>query len=164
MSICFLIFSGASSERIKIYLDCGTAISEDGRQQALALEVDVDNITHSDKFVALFIAKVLQQREKINLNLLDDILKPETKKSWLEVLESIEMRDRRLVDVSSGSVVLQIFCPTPESKLQLADAEWVANLEDAVTNLLHSIGKLINIWWQIILEPDRLYLAITWML
>ena len=93
-------------------------------------------------FIIAFLTKLLHQREKLDLGLLDARLPTAVKTAWQELIAHLEIKNRKLVGFQSGSVTLNLFCPLPESYNQLSDKVWKETASQKMLNLLSSIGKL----------------------
>ena len=118
-------------------------ISLDHLDMAVQFSINLDNSTITNKvqkYVVAFFRNLLMQREKINEGLLTDYLKLEISEAWQEVLSSLEDRDRKLVDVQSGSLIFVLFCPNKSSLQQLTNEGWMTNLALNMKLLLKVIG------------------------
>ena len=75
-------------------------------------EKDKENI---EGFVIAFLTKLLHQREKIDLGLLDKELPESVKNRWRGILSILEDKNRRVLDLRSGSLNFILFCPSETS-------------------------------------------------
>ena len=92
-------------------------------------------------FVASFLLNLLHHREKIQQNQLDHILPKEVKDAWYQLLKILEDRDRTLVNVQQGSILLTLFCPSPSAFQQIQNDEWIDSIRKYLNQLLNTIGK-----------------------
>ena len=118
-------------------------VSQDHLDMAVQFGINFDSSTPTNKarkYVVTFFRNLLMQREKIDEGLLTDYLKLEISEAWSEVLSSLEDRDRKLVDVQSGSLVFVLFCPNNSSLQQLKNEGWMSNLASNMKLLLKVIG------------------------
>ena len=95
----------------------------------------------TNKYLVAFIKKLLLQRVKIDENLLGDYLSPIIVKQWQEVLFSLEERNRKLINIQSGSLIFTLLCPTRKSRLQLQDENWRIEIQAKITELLKILGN-----------------------
>ena len=95
-----------------------------------------------NEYIAAYLTKLLLQREKLDLGLLDSYLPPGVKEAWQEPLSHLEQTKRKVLAVTEGSLSFILFCPTVESYEQLQDVAWRKQLVDKLTHLLKGIGKL----------------------
>ena len=102
------------------------------------LEQDKENI---QPFLTVFLRRLLHQREKIERRLLDNKLPASVKDSWQRILSLLEGKNRKLLDVKSGSLNFILFCPSEESFVQLKEQQWKNDTEQALLALLDKIGK-----------------------
>ena len=108
-----------------------------------AIKFGVEQIDAADvkQYIVAFMRKLLLQREKIDKDVLTNYLIPVITKQWQEMLSSLEERNRKLVNIQSGSVVFKLFCPTKESRLQLQDENWRIGIQEKLAELLKLLGK-----------------------
>ena len=105
------------------------------------MKLDEHEKSNVHKFVAAFLTKLLYQREKIELELLDAELSDAIKESWRAVLSLLEGRRRKVIGLRSGSVIFTLFCPLTDSCKELEDSLWKDKLETALIQLFHEIGN-----------------------
>ncbi len=126
-----------------------TRVLADAIQRAQVYNVDLRNIGAGhdlvgEQNVSMFIARSLQyflhQRDKINLGLLDEILPPDVKQAWQNLLETLREQNRGVLDISDGSIVFKMFCPTQEAEDQLQDPKWLAKFKDRFFKLIKHLG------------------------
>ena len=92
-------------------------------------------------FMVDFLKQLLLQREKLDQQLLNEYLGPETAEWWKTLLSSLEDGKRRLLDVNCGSVVFTLFCPTNESFREIETNKWTRDVIKHFRQLLQSLGK-----------------------
>ena len=139
----FICLSDVLSIRLEVEFIEDSKISQDHLDMAVQFGINLDNSTTTNKaqkYVVAFFRNLLMQREKINEGLLTDYLKLEISEAWQEVLSSLEDRDRKLVDVQSGSLIFVLFCPNNSSLQQLKNEGWMNNLASNMKLLLKVIG------------------------
>ena len=66
-------------------------------------------------YAIAFLERLLLHNEKVKKNLLKEHLNPVIATLWQEVLSSLEERNRKLINIQSGSLVFTLFCPTDNS-------------------------------------------------
>ena len=99
------------------------------------------NSTDINKYVVAFLRKLLLQREKLEKRMLENYLIPMIAKQWQEVLSSLEETNRKVINIESGSLMVTLFCPTIESRLQLRDETWRIAVQQKTAKLLQMLGK-----------------------
>ena len=99
------------------------------------------NPTNPKTFLVDFLKQLLLQREKLDQQLLNEYLGPETAEWWQTLLSSLEDGKRRLLDVNCGSVVFTLFCPTNESFRGIETNKWTTEVIKHFRQLLQSLGK-----------------------
>ena len=118
-------------------------VNQDEMNQAVQFGVDLHNSTNRvQEYVVAFFHKLLMQREKIDQGLLTDFLKAEISKAWQEVLSRLEDRNRRVVDVQSGSLIFVLFCLVASSLQQLKSEDWMRDFTPKLELCLSAIGTL----------------------
>ena len=85
-------------------------VSEKNIEAAKKFGVDSSNLVEAKKYIIAFMKKLLLQKEKNYKNLLEAHLNPIITKLWQEVLSSLEERNRKLLNIQSGSLIFTIFC------------------------------------------------------
>lgn len=93
------------------------------------------------KYVAAYLSKLLLQREKLDLGLLDSYLPAEVREAWAGALGTLEETGRKVLAVEHGSVVMTLFCPTGRSLEQLQEEGWRSRAEKSLQTLLKAIGE-----------------------
>ena len=58
--------------------------------------------------------KLLLQRVKVNENVLENYLSPAVVKQWQDMLSTLEDKNRKLIDLQSGSLIFTLLCPTKD--------------------------------------------------
>ena len=127
--------------QIEVQSDPNSVISQEHLDTAIKFGIEKTDPSDTNKYVVAFIKKFLLQRVKIDQNLLDDYLSPEVVKQWQEVLSSLEERNRKLINIQSGSLVFTLFCPTRESRLELQDGNWRIEIQAKIVELLKHLGN-----------------------
>ena len=84
--------------------------------------------------------KLLLQRNKLDTKVLENYLKIEIVKQWRQVLSFLEDKDRKLINIQSGSLVFLMFCPRRESRLQLQDESWKWEIQMEISKLTKLLG------------------------
>ena len=84
--------------------------------------------------------KLLLQREKLDNKVLENYLKIEIVKQWRQVLSFLENKERKLINIQSGSLIFLMFCPTRKSRLQLQDETWKGEIEMEISKLAKLLG------------------------
>ena len=144
----FAVFVSISESLcIQLRLDLeGADVSPEGIEAAVRFGV---RIHHEDKsvdaktYVVAFFRKLLLQREKIDRGLLVEEINPRIARLWQEVLSTLEERKRKVLEIQSGSIVFNLFCPTKGSMKQLQDELWARTLTTRLEYLLQSLGKTL---------------------
>ena len=103
-----------------------------------------DGQTDTKLYILAFLQKLLHQRQKVDLGLLANYLKPTIVKAWNEVLSILEERKRKVLNIQSGSLVFTLFCPTEESLHHLQDKTWIKTAIQKLEELIHTLGKRMN--------------------
>ena len=134
-------FPGKTSVQLQIDIQSDSVLSQQHLDVAIKCGLAKEDALDVNKYVVVFLRKLLLQREKHNEHLLENYLNREIDKRWQEVLSSLEERNRKLINVQSGSFILTLFCPTRESRLQLHDGIWKDEIQAKLTDLLKLLGK-----------------------
>ena len=121
----------------------GSVIPQEHVDTAIKLEIQKIDALDATKHVVAFLRNFLLQREKIDNKLLANYLNRETIKQWQDLLFSLEQRNRKLIDILSGSLIFTLFCPTRESRLQLKDENWRIGMHKKMAELLKLLGTLL---------------------
>ena len=127
-------------------MGCGTERSS-GEQADAAIEFGVelsDGKTDTKLYILAFLQTLLHQRQKLDLGLLANYLKPTIVKAWNEVLSILEARKRKVLNIQSGSLIFTLFCPTQESSRQLQDDTWIKTAIQKLQELIRTLGKRMN--------------------
>ena len=141
----FLFTEKASTQlTIEMHSNSNSTISEETFEMARNFgihlhEKDKENI---EGFVIAFLTKLLHQREKIDLGLLDKELPESVKNRWQGVLSILEDKNRRVPDLRSGSLNFTLFCPSETSDRQLRDQQWKDEIQDSLRVLFDEIGTI----------------------
>ena len=143
------VFSGSANVNLTIDLESSSKIPPDCLETAIkfGLKLDEHEKSNVHKFLAAFLTKLLHQREKIELGLLDAQLSQAIKEGWRAVLSLLEGRRRKVIGLGSGSVIFTLFCPSGDSCKELEDSLWKDKLETAIVHLFHEIGTRNKTTW-----------------
>ena len=126
--------------QLEIDIQSDSTIPDENIDVAIKFGVDQIDATDTKKYLVAFMRKLLLQREKLNNNILENYLKLEIVKRWKEVLSTLENKNRKLINIQSGSLVLTLFCSTRESRLQLQDLTWKAEIQKKIVEMAKLIG------------------------
>ena len=123
-------------------IETDSIISEEHIKKATEFGIEWSVLPKMDvkQYTIAFMKRLLLQNEKLKKNLLEVYLNPEVTKLWQEVLFSLENTNRKLINISSGSLILTLFCPTYNSLQQLQDEKWRIDLQAKVEKLLKALG------------------------
>ena len=119
-----------------------TVIPEEHLKEAIKSGVEKMEATDIYKYLVAFLRKLLLQRAKLEKSLLENYLSPTIVKQWQEVLSTLEDKDRKLVNIQSGSILFMLYCPTQKSRLQIRDENWRIEIQRKMAKLLKLLGKL----------------------
>ena len=128
-------------------LNSDSVVAQEDINRAITFGVHLgskDTPIDAEKYVLVFIQKLLLQREKIDLGLLTDYLHSSITSSWQEVLSTLENSNRKLLGVLSGSLIFTLFCPTISSIQELQDDTWLKILTQRLEQLVKNIGQRSN--------------------
>ena len=130
---------------IRVEVDEDATVLQRGIQLANSFSVYCeDNMVQmldAQHFVAAFLLNLLHHRDKIQQNQLDHILPKEVKDAWNQLLEILEDRNRTLVNVQQGSILLTLFCRSQSAFQQIQSDEWIDCVRKYLSQLLNTIGK-----------------------
>ena len=139
------MLSDLSCIQLRMEIETNSIVSEEHINEAKKFGVDPSDAVDTKKYIIAFLKRLLLYREKIQKNLLEAHLNPVIATLWQEVLSCLKERNRKLVDVQSGSLVFKLFCPTDISLQQIHDEIWKIELQCKVDKLLDALGRyLIN--------------------
>ena len=127
--------------QIDIQFDSDTIIPPENLDAAIKFGIEKMDATDINAYIVAFLRKLLLQREKLDKRMLESYLIPNIAKQWQEVLSSLEERNRKLINIQSGSLIFTLFCPTRESQLQLQDENWRIVVQQKTAKLLQILGK-----------------------
>ena len=116
-------------------------IPQEHLDEAMKFGIEQIDGIHTNKYLVAFLRKLLLQREKEDEGLLENYINPAIIKLWQEMLSRLEERNRKLINIQSGSLVFTLFCRTRESQLQLHDETWQADVQGKTAELLKLLGK-----------------------
>ena len=129
-----------SNHQLKIELDTeGTVLSE-ALAAAKKFGVKCEERIEPSKFIVAYFTKLLLQREKLDLGVLDSYIPREVKEAWREFLSCLEQTKRKLLAITEGSLNFTLFCLTTESHEQLQDGIWRRLLMEKLKNLISVMG------------------------
>ena len=124
---------------IKCDSDC--IVPEEHMEAAIKFGVEEIEGTDVLKYIVAFMRKLLLQRVKVKENVLENYLSPAVAKQWQEILSTLEDKNRKLINIQSGSLIFLLFCPTRKSKIQLQDENWRIEIQNKMAKLLKLPGK-----------------------
>ena len=124
-----------------IKCDSEFIVPQEHLDTAIKFGVEPTDGTDVKKYIVAFMRKLLLQRVKVDQNVLENYLSPPVVKQWQEMLSSLEERNRKLINIQSGSLIFTLFCPTRESRLQLQDENWRIEIQNKLVELLKLLGK-----------------------
>ena len=58
-----------------------------------------------------------------------------------EVFSMLEDKERKVINIQSGSLIFKLFCPTKMSRLQLQDENWSFEMQLKIGELLKLLGQ-----------------------
>ena len=132
-----------SNHPLVVNFDQEAKVLAESLVEAKKFGIKVESMEEPNKYIAAYLTKLLLQREKLDLGVLDSYLAPGVKKAWKELLSSLEETDRKVLDVAEGSLSFMLFCPTVESYEQLQDETWRKQLMQKLAPLLITVGKAL---------------------
>ena len=138
-NVLFLI-PATSNHQLKIDLDPVGSILSRSLAAAKKFGVKCEEGIEPCKFIVAYLTKLLLQREKLDLGVLDSYIPREVKEAWKEFLSCLEQTKRRLLGITEGSLNFTLFCPTTESREQLQDGIWRRLLTEKLKHLITVIG------------------------
>ena len=127
--------------QIEMEYDPNLVIPQEYLDEAMKFGMEQIDGIHTNKYIVAFLRKLLLQREKADEGLLENYINPAILKQWQELLSILEDRKRKLTNILSGSLVFSLFCPTLQSRLQLQDKTWRADVQWKTAELLKLLGK-----------------------
>ena len=123
-------------------IETHSVTSEDQLKASIPFGIESSALKNTQNYIVAFLKKLLLCKEKIGKNALEVHLNPVIIKSWQDVLSSLEDKNRKLVNIQSGTPVFTLFCPTDNSLRQLQDEKWRIELQEKVDKLLHKLGRI----------------------
>ena len=128
-----------------VELNVRQTMSQEQADAAIEFGVELsDGQTDAKLYILAFLQTLLHQRQKLDLGLLANYLKPTIVKAWNEVLSILEARKRKVLNIQSGSLIFTLFCPTQESSRQLQDDTWIKTAIQKLQELIRTLGKRMN--------------------
>ena len=129
--------------RIDIESKSDTVIPEEHLEGVIKIGIEKKEATDIYKlYIVAFLRKLFLQWAKLEKSLLGNYLSPTIVKQWQEVLSTLEDKDRKLVNIQSGSILFMLYCPTQKSRLQIQDEKWRIEIQRKMAKLLKLLGKL----------------------
>lgn len=113
-------------------------------QRKIARDVGIDlggDPINIKTYIIALLQNLLLQREKINQHLFDEILEPEIKSLYSDVLSALEETERHAVAFYHGSLVFTLYCPRQAAKEQLRDETWIKRLSQSLEKFLLALGR-----------------------
>ena len=126
--------------QLNIDLDTDGTILFESLTAAKRFGVKCDKRSECNKYIAAYFTKLLLQREKLDLGVLDSYIPRDVKEAWREFLSCLEQTKRKLLGVSDGSLSFTLFCPTDDSYKQLLQETWRNQLTEKLKRLISEIG------------------------
>ncbi len=142
-------YPATAAMTLNIAIDEPTKVLADAILRAQRYNVDLRDLgaghdLEGDQHASIYIARNLQyllhQRDKIDLALLDEILPPDVKEAWTNLLETLREQNRGVLNISDGSIVFEMFCPTKVAEDQLQDPKWIEQFRDRFFELIRCLG------------------------
>ena len=127
--------------QLKIDLNTDGAVLVKSLTTAKRFRVKCDKRIECNKYIAAYFTKLLLQREKLDLGVLDSYIPRDVKEAWREFLSCVEQTKRKLLDVTEGSLNFTLFCPTTKSYKQLQQETWRNQLLERLKHLISEIGN-----------------------
>ena len=122
-------------------IETNSVVSEKHMKDAIKFGIQPSDLTDAKKYIIAFLNRLLLHREKVDKNLLEPHINPVVTKLWQEVLSSLEDRNRKLINIQSGSLIFTLFSPiNKKSLLQIQDEKWKIELQDKMNKLLGVLG------------------------
>ena len=134
----FFLHLDSHNYELKIDLE-GTILSK-SLVAAKRFSVKLERGYEPSRYIAAYFTKLLLQREKLDLGVLDSYIPRDVKEGWREFLSCLEQTKRRLLGVAEGSLIFTLFCPTAESREQLLQETWRNQLAENLKHLISVIG------------------------
>ena len=137
-SYCFI--SDSACIQLQMDIETESVISDEHIQTAFKFGIESSDLTDVKTYIIAFLKRLLFLREKGDKGLLQTYLNPIITKLWQEMLSSLEEKNRKLINIQSGSLIFTLFCPTQHSSLQLQDENWRVELGRKLDKLLNTLG------------------------
>ncbi len=119
-------------------------VSEEAKQTAQKLHItlqEIEDKPNDEAYIAALLEYFMLQSDKIAQGLMDEHLPNEVREVWEELLALLERRNRKLVKVERGSIILQLYCPTQAAVDDLEEVIDSVHFNEAVTNFYKTLGK-----------------------
>ena len=126
---------------MKVELDTEGVVLSESLTAAKKFGVRCENGIEPCKFIVAYLTKILLQREKLDLGVLDSYIPQDVKEAWKEFLSCLEQTKRRLLGIAEGSLNFTLFCPTAESYKQLLQETWRSQVTQKLKDLILEIGS-----------------------
>ncbi len=120
------------------------SISEKAKRTANKLHIRLQEIKdepNDEVYITAFLEYFMLQSDKIAHGLLDEHLPPEVREVWEELLGLLERRNRKLVQVERGSIILQLYCPTQAAMDDLEDVIYSVHFNETITKFYEALGN-----------------------
>ena len=155
-----LIVSDTVCVEFEMEIETDSIISEEHIKAAIKFGVESPDFSCAEakKYAIAFMKRLLLHNEKVKKNLLEDHLNPVIANLWQEMLSSLEERNRKLINIQSGSLIFTLLCPTANSLQQLQDEKWRIELKERVEKLLKALGMLGMIF---LINESKVLLSIS---
>ena len=122
--------------QIDIQSDTDSIISQEHLEAAIKFGVTEIDETDFKRYIVAFLRKLLLQTDKIDKELMVNHLNSTIAKILPEVFSILEDKNRKLINIQSGSLIFTLFCPIKNSRLQLQNENWRIVSQNKVTELL----------------------------
>ena len=133
-------FPEGHNYKLKIELNTEGAVLSKSLADAKRFGVKCEKRIEPNKYIAAYFSKLLLQREKLDLGVLDSYIPRDLKEAWKEFLSCVEQTKRRLLYVTEGSLNFTLFCQTTDSYKQLQEETWRNELIEKLKHLITVIG------------------------
>ena len=121
-------------------IETNSVVSEENIKSAIKFGIDSSDLTDTKEYTIAFLKRLLVQRKKVDMNLLETHLNPQINKLWQEVLSSLDERNRKMISIRNGSLIFTLFCPTSDSLKEIQNSKWRIKVQGKVDKLLNALG------------------------
>ena len=126
---------------VDIQLESKFIVPQKHLEAAIKFGVEPTDDADVKKYIVAFMRKLFLQREKLDKEVLKNYLSPAITKQLSELFFILEDRNRKLINIQSGSLLLTLLCPTKMSRLQLQDEKWRLETQKKLAELLKLLGE-----------------------